>query len=202
MEPSVIAMIITLVLVVVGAVWRLIDWRSMAVKWVGNDPRKGQIYIKAGHDVRTVEGVRTKMFAKTQTYRYIDTDKQAYTIVIPGDKSPQPYPYDYIRGRRIIGMQDGHVVASPLGFMTDDECQKYNEGLTDLSLLSEGVNTYNAMKSVKQSHTPSWITWVVIIAVVVGAYFVYRNYFADEPIPESPTQQQGEIPPDLLERDM
>lgn len=202
MTAGTIIQIVIIVVILLAAAARIVDWRGLAVKWVGNNPVKAQIYIKAGHDIRSIPGVRTKMTSKAQTYRYTDVDKQVYTIVVAGDKADQPYPYEYIRGRRVIGISDGHVVASPLGFMTNAERVKYEMGLTEFSQLAEGINVVTAMRTVKKSKTPSWLTWLIIAVVVVGAYFLYSNYIAVDNVPAGPDQTeqagQGEIPIDKL----
>lgn len=192
--------IIIFLLILAGI--RLIDWRGWAVKWVGNNPAKGQIYIRAGRDRHTVEGKRGYVSALAQVYRYKD-GKEINVVIVPGPIPGPEYPYEFIRGRRIIEVEDGQLVATPLSTLSDAERKKYAESVTEISALTEGSSVVAALKTVKRQGQPKWLTWVIIGVVVVAAYLYYTNYMqGSEPVvqPSIPAQPST-IPPEALQEE-
>lgn len=195
-----------MVLIIVGllalAVVRSIDWKGKAIKWVGNNPDRGQVYVKAGHDLKTYPAKRTYISTKGQIYEY-ETEAGKLRVMVPGPgtkKKPQTeYPYEYIRGRRVIGIEDGLLVASPLGFMDPTDKKMYRESVTDVSAILEGAVFTNTVRSIKRTAQKA-INWILIIlAVGAAGYFIYTNYIApdtaDVPAETPPVEQ--EIPDDL-----
>lgn len=197
MNMTIVSSVVTITVLVIALVVSHVDWRKMATRWVGNNPSRAQIYIKAGDTVRTLEGERIYQGYEGQTYAY-KLDK-IYQVV--GLK--RNYPYNYIRGRRIIGLEDGVVVASPLGYMDNEELSKYHEGLTDLSALYQGKVMVEVMQSVKASKAISWIMVIIIGAVViVGAYFfLQKSGIIPGPVAPVAEQQTTEIPGPVLPKD-
>lgn len=182
-------MIIAVVLLFLAAIIRNIDWRAIAVKWVGNNPAKSQHYIEAGDTVHTVEGHRVMMAAEGQVYVYDDLDKETYIIDVENK-----YPYKYIRGRRIIGQSDGVLVANPLGYFRPEQVANINEGLTEVSQLSHGDLLIRAIKSVKSNKTKNMIIWLLVAAVLAGGYMWYRNNNKPEVIPTANVTQNVTMP--------
>lgn len=181
------------------AIIRNIDWKGRALKWVGNNPAKGQIYIRAGRDRHTVEGVRKYISPLAQVYHYTE-GKEKTIVIVPGPTPGPEYPYEFIRGRRFIEVEDGQLVATPLSTLSAVERTKYAESVTDISALTEGNAVVNALKSVKRQGSPKWITWIVIAVIVVGVLMFYNNYIKVDDIPVTPgTEQQGQIPPEVLQ---
>jgi hypothetical protein len=171
MSGSSIIMLVVSVLLLIGAVIRNIDWRSHAVKWVGNNPVKSQHYIAAGDTVHTVEGHRILMAGEGQTYVYEDTDGETYICDVTKE-----YPYKYIRGRRIIGQSDGELVSDPLGFFRHEQLEQINEGLTEISKLAEGSVLIAAIHSIKSNKTKTAImTWILVGVIAVGGFLYWRN---------------------------
>lgn len=196
------AMIAIIVILLLGAVARSINWRDLAVKWVGNNPARAQVYIKAGGDIYTVQGKRTHIEPKGQTYAFEDKDGKK-TVVLPGPGTKRTplveYPYLYIRGRRVVGIEDGQLVASPLGFMALEDKRKYAEGLTEVSAIIEGQTFVQAVRSIKRSKAGGISTWLLVGVVVLAAgFYWYMNYGPGaedvSPVPAVPEQQ---LPPDM-----
>lgn len=177
--------IVVLVLLFIGVIVRSIDWRKLAIKWVGNNPQHAQIYIKAGHDVHTVTGERGDTVNGQQQYIYEDNKKRKIVLL------PKKYPYDFIRGRRIIGLDDEKLVANPLGFFTGEELEEVKEGVGDMSEWTMGVAFLNALKSIKRAQSIDWLKYVIIVGGIIAAYFVYQNFFAPDEIEGVPDSQQN-----------
>lgn len=182
------------------AIARQIDWKKWAIKWVGNDPKKGQVYIRAGRDRHTVEGVRGYVSPLAQVYRYTD-GKEKNIVIVPGPVPGPEYPYEYIRGRRFIEVDDGQLVATALSSLSDAEKKKYAESVTDISALTEGSSVVAALKTVKRQGQPKWLTWVIVAVVVAAAYLYYSNYMQDSGPGQEPNipAQSGVIPPEKLQ---
>ena len=179
-----IPMLVTLIILFIVAIFRNIDWRARAVKWVGNNPANSQHYIEAGDTIHTVEGKRVLMAAEGQSYVYRDLDKEIYIIDIPPE-----YPYKYIRGRRIIGQSDGQLVSNPLGYFRPKQIALINEGLTEISELAHGDLLIRAIKSVASNKAKSMLMWLLITAAVAGAYMYYRSQNQTEtPVSANVTQ--------------
>ena len=162
------------VLLLVGAIVRSIDWRALAIKWVGNNPQHAQIYLKAGSNVKTIQGERGHVSADVQEYKYNsrnENGKKIKQIVI----IPVNYPYEYIRGRRIIGIMDGLLVSSPLGFMDQESLSKYRESEADISAFTESKTLVQLVRSIKSSKPVNWMMILVIIGVAVVGYLWYQN---------------------------
>jgi hypothetical protein len=162
------------VLLLIGAIVRSIDWRAIALKWVGNNPQHAQIYIKAGGNVKTIQGERGHVSGVDQEYIYEGRDKdgkkQKAIVIIPVG-----YPYEYIRGRRIIGIMDGLLVPSPLGFMDQESLAKYREAEADISAFTESKTLVQLVRSIKSSKPVNWMMILIIIGVAVVGYLWYQN---------------------------
>lgn len=165
---SIIFAIITLILLVIAIVWKSVDWKALAIKWVGNNPDRAQVYIKAGDTVRTVPGKRFYISAEGDLYSY-KPDKITYILATP--RRPVEYPYQYIRGRRIIGLEDGYVVASPLGFMPEELKTKYAEGVSDISAMEEGNISVKAIHSIKSKGLNNWVIYAIVALVIAGGIY-------------------------------
>jgi hypothetical protein len=172
MNASLIFPVITLILLVVAIIWKSVDWKALAIKWVGNNPKRAQVYLKAGDTVRTVQGERFYIGADGDYYHY---KPEKITLVVITPRKPIEYPYEYIRGRRIIGIEDGQVVASPLGFMTQELKSKYNEGVSDLSSIEEGNTMVKAIHSIKSNRLTNWLIYAIIAVVIAGGIYFYMN---------------------------
>jgi hypothetical protein len=171
MNPIVIE-IITLVLLAFAILWKLIDWQALAIKWVGNDPDRAQIYIKAGDTVRTIRGERIYNGAEGDIYIY-KPEKFNQIIILP--RARTPYPYYFIRGRRIIGIEDGHIIASPLGFMPENMRDIYKEGVSDVSAIQDGNTMVRAIHSLKSLKVGNMLLIGLAFVLVVGGIFYYLN---------------------------
>jgi hypothetical protein len=173
MNPMI--MLIIAIVLFIGAIIREIDWKKHAINWVGNNPARGQIYVKAGDTLRTFEGKRDKNNESFYTWA---EGKQIKSVSLPVD-----YPYEYIRGRRIIGVDDGQPVASPLGSMTADERRKCTLTDLELSVMVESKDVVLAMKTINQSRKMNWVMIVIIAGVVVFGLLYYQNNIAEKAVP-------------------
>lgn len=164
---AVLMMVLAWILVIFG-ILRQFDWRQMAIKWVGNDPRKCVIYESVGDTVLPpVIGKRHKSNRLCYEYKRHGDDCMVFLN--------KDYPYKYISGRRVIGVQDGRVVASPLGFMTDAELSKYKETQVDIQIQMEANAVLKALSSIKLKATLNILTFIIIAAIALGGYIMYKN---------------------------
>jgi hypothetical protein len=170
--PSTIFAIVTLVLLLFAVLWKWIDWERLAINWVGNNPARAQVYTKAGDTIKTCRGERFYIGTEGDMYIY-KPDKMNLVAICPRGKNQ--YPYYYIRGRRIIGVEDGYVVAMPLGFMPEDMIGRYKEGVTDISSIEEGNVMVKAIHSIKSNKVGNWILIGIIVLAVIGGAYVYFN---------------------------
>ena len=178
-------MIISIVVLFVLVIIRQIPWRDWAIKWVGNNPEHAQIYVHAGNTSRTVEGERiyigtTKVdypegqlaeYHICSVYLYKIAAKYSQVIFVDDDC----YEFDYIRGRRILGVTDGMLVPNPLGNQDATMTNKYREGLLDLSHLWESGVMVAALKSVKSTKVVSYMIYIVIGLIALAGLYYYMS---------------------------
>lgn len=218
--------IITVVILVIAIIIKLIPWRDWAVSWVGDNPARAQIYIKAGSLVYTIEGKRVLMHPAAQAYQY-ESDDGKLLVWVPGPGMPeraaldhngkeiidsdtkQPvklpeinqveYPYVYIRGRRMIFIEDGQLVASAPWYMSEADKRKYSESVTEVSEAFNSGVYVSAIRSVKRPGAFSWKWIVVVLIIAAAAYYFYtqNSQPAGSPVNPGtiPQQTQPQIPP-------
>lgn len=188
MQVSIIFPIVNLVFLFLAIVWKLVDWRELAIKWVGNNPEHAQVYVNLGGTVRTYQGERIFIGADADIYAFKSDARDWYQVVfLPRSGLDEKknrinieYPYDYIVGRRIIGLKDGQLVASPLGFMEKMDIVKYHEGVSEISAAVRGNEMVKAMKSVKTTRAKNWMKYLLIAIIAVGLFFVYQHFKAGQ----------------------
>ncbi len=183
---------LTIAVLAIALVANRIDWKALAVKWVGYNPERGQLYIKAGSHLRTVEAQRFFEAKEGELYFYKANSKLYHIVALPTD-----YPHEEIRGRRVIGVEDGQIVAHPLGYMDEAQRAKYNEGLTELSALTLGHAVSKALDSVKPQKVFQWMTIVLVVLGIAAAiyWFNFRPQEIAAPGAEQPNQTQ-QAPPE------
>lgn len=174
--------IIILAFLILLLIANRIPWRDWAIKWVKYNPQKGVIYIKTGMYVTKYFSKRFYEADEGQMY-YYDQGKIKEQVVI----IPKQYPHIDIAGYRMIGLEDGHLVANPLGFFDPVQMAKYREGKTDISALARGNNMIMAMHSVKSHKTSDILKWALVAIIVVGAYLGYQHFIAKPAVQTSPT---------------
>lgn len=164
-----IIMLILAILLLVGAVIRSIDWRKYAVNWVSPDPRKATVFVKIGSIVMPIIGERDRDNVLMYNYK-IGKDKLTITL-------PANYPEEFLRsnGRRIIGVEDGKAVASPLGFMSEADLKKYRESSTEISVLAHSQAVVKALRSISDTKPVNWLMIIIIGIVAVAGLYWYSN---------------------------
>lgn len=194
-----VIMLVVAILLLVGAVIRSIEWRKIAVNWVSPDPKNATIFIKSGNIVKPVLAERDR--DNLQIYNYKE-GKVKKSIVLPAN-----YPEEYLRssGRRIIGIQDGQAVASPLGFMSSDDLVKYRESPVEISVLVNSHAVIKALRSISETKPFNWMILLVIGAVIVIGLYFFQNYNkavpGNQPVQSIPAQnitQPGGISPVII----
>jgi hypothetical protein len=162
-------MLVVAILLLLGAVARSIEWRKIAVNWVAADPKHATIFIKTGSIIKPCLGERDK----DNILMYIYKDgKDKMTVTLPAN-----YPEEFLRsnGRRIIGVEDGKPIASPLGFMSDVDLKKYRESSVELSILAQSQAVVKALRSISETKPFNWGLVVIIGIVVVAGMYWYSN---------------------------
>jgi hypothetical protein len=166
-------MLAILILIIIGIIIKQIPWKDIAIKWVGNNPNRAIVYVKAGDTIRKADGKQDKV--SKQTYHW-KMNKKKENIIL-GDN----YPYEYIAGHRVIGVEDGKAVASPLGFWPKQLQDKYLENSTDISMILEQQAVVKALHSIRQSRPLNWMTILIIGLVVVGGLWYYNTNLKEKP---------------------
>jgi hypothetical protein len=164
-----IIMLVVAILFLVGAVVRSIDWRKYAVNWVSPDPKKATVFVKIGSIVMPILGERDRDNVLMYNYK-IGKDK--LTIVLPAS-----YPEEFLRsnGRRIIGVEDGKAIASPLGFMSEVDLKKYRESSTEISVLANSQAVVKALRSISDTKPFNWLMIIIIGVVAIAGLYWYSN---------------------------
>lgn len=158
------------ILLLVLAIIRSIEWRKLALKWVGYNPDRAQVYVKSGSNIApAVLGVRDKENPNIYHYREFNATKGKTSITLPDD-----YPHENLYGRRLIGVADGKAVASPFGFMSAADLVKYRESKYEVSVLAQGQAVVKALKSIAEVKPFNW-NWIIIIAIGGAAIFWFMN---------------------------
>jgi hypothetical protein len=194
--------IIILILVVIFIVWKLIDWKEIAYNWIGYNPKKCVCYVRSGGHIRPYLGVWDHEESKADIYKY-KTKKGIELVTVP-----KTYPHDDIYGRRVIGVENGVIYASPLGSMSAKErglCVANNNPRL-LSDLWESHVWSLGLRSMKTKKAGSMITWLIIAAVVVGGLILLNKngllpFGNNQPISQTTEQtaeNTGQIPAELL----
>ncbi len=201
MTGSMIGLIVTIIILFIIIVIRQIDWRQKAVEWVGNNPARAQVYVHAGHTSQTVQGTRvfqgtTKCMVheveewhEVSVYRY-QLVKDYHLLIFVDDTT---YDYDYIRGRRILGVNDGVLVPNPLGNSDETMRGKYREGILDLSMLHDSQVEVQALKSLKSNRLTNWMIYGLVLLVVAGGIYYYisnNSKQAAQPAAQPPAVEQ------------
>ena len=162
-----IIMLVSVVLLLVGAIVRSVDWKGIAIRWVGYNPSRAQVYIKAGNHVRTVEGKRDK--DNDLIYHY-KIDKKEKTLIVTAN-----YPHEDIRGRRIIGICDGVVVPSPLGFMSAEEIKHFKETEQEVSAVLHSALITKMLKSLSSGKALNWLMVVIVLGGLAVGYMLFKD---------------------------
>lgn len=170
---SIMISLITVIVLLIFAILRTIDWRSLASRWVGYNPERAKVCVREGMRVRVGIGKRVWSGVEGQMYVYKHKGDKYSTVCIV----PLNYPHVENEGYRLIGVTDGRVVADPLGLFDELEQAKYHESVTDISAIDEGNTMVKAIRSVKTNKLQNIMTYILIAAVVAGAmwYFFGRN---------------------------
>lgn len=165
-----IIMLVVAILLLILAIIRTIEWRRLALKWVGYNPDRAQVYVKSGNNISpAVLGVRDKDNPNIYHYREFNNPKDKSSVILPDD-----YPHENLYGRRLIGVIDGKAVASPFGFMKDEDLKKYRETKYEVSVLTLGQAVVKALKSIAEVKPFNW-NWLVIAGIAAAAVFWYVN---------------------------
>jgi hypothetical protein len=164
-----VIMLIIAILLLIGAVVRSIDWRKYAVNWVSPDPKKATVFVKIGSIVMPVIGERDRDNIMMYNYK-IGKDKLTITL-------PANYPEEFLRsnGRRIIGVEDGKAIASPLGFMSEADIKKYRESSTEISVLAHSQAVVKALRSISDTKPVNWMMIIIIGIVAIAGLYWYSN---------------------------
>jgi len=164
-----IIMLIVAIVLLIGAVIRQIDWRKYAVNWVAPDSKKATIFLKMGSIVKPLLAERDK--DNFLMYNYKDGKEKLFIVLTAN------YPEEYLRsnGRRIIGVEDGKAIASPLGFMSEADLKKYRESSIEISVLAQSQAVVKALRSINDSKPINWMMLIIIGIVAIAGIYWYSN---------------------------
>jgi len=158
-----------------------------------DNPEKAWIFIDIAGRYKHVKGVLSDKKDTGEVWKYnIAGHKQI--VVIPNDI--KFYPIKYWKRRRVIGVQNGNVVASPLGDKKPEKETGNISLIRDLTLSHIGSDMVKAMSSGKIN----WLVFIIIIAIVVviavgGGIFLYSKQSQKNIIPATPTTSSTTLPP-------
>lgn len=164
-----IIMLIVVIVLLIGAVIRQIDWRKYAVNWVAPDSKKATVFIKMGSIVKPLSAERDR--DNVLMYNYKD-GKNKLVVTLPAN-----YPEEYLRsnGRRIIGIEDGKAIASPLGFMSEVDLKKYRESSIEISVMVQSQAVVKALRSISDTRPINWMMLIIIGIVAIAGIYWYSN---------------------------
>jgi len=164
----------------VGIIAVVVDWRKMLREHYANNPEKAVIYIKCGSDVVKMKGKRIYPSDDGDLYVYRRAGKRAVVAV------PFEYPYEFIEGRRMIGVLDGEATASP--FNIGDV---RGEGVCDVSGLVLGNTLVKLIEALTGKGQPPWLWIVVVVGVALVGYVVYQFFMGGAVAPVVPVPPPG-----------
>jgi hypothetical protein len=164
-----IIMLVVAILLLIGAVLRSIEWRKLAANWVASDPKHATVFVKTGSIIKPCIGERDR--DNDLMYNYKD-GKEKKTITLPVN-----YPEEFLRsnGRRIIGVEDGKSIASPLGFMSEGDLKKYRESSVEISVLAQSQAIVKALRSISDTKPFNWGIVIIIGIVAIAGLYWYSN---------------------------
>lgn len=160
-----------LILVFTGAViYFVVDWRGLAVKWVGDNPDYGMAYVKVGGKWRYRESEISHKYRGQWTYTRTEgtkkkpvfiTDRVPISVINRGE-------FDEYTGRLLYRIRDGSSIAEP--FSTDDgDVINYPSRLISADLLAEvAVYLNESVKGLKKAFDwrPLAIIGIIILLVL------------------------------------
>ena len=123
-----------------------------------------------------------------ELFQYYDCDGEQQIIAVPN--IPKYFPIKYWKHKRVIGVLNGNIVASPLGNQQPEEETGKKTLLKDLALSHIGSGMIKAMSSTK-TNIAMIIMIIVIVAMVIGGSLYYYN---ESNSTTMPTTNQ-ELPP-------
>lgn len=163
-----------ILLIVIGLL-TMVDWYKVFNRKWGDNPAKARVYVEYGEKIEPCEGKLYGVLEDCAIYQFT-WNKTEHMVQVP-----HTYPWKFIRGYRKIRYFPGNAWAQPL----EGESCNYKGGSRELNVTIEGQTTIDMVKSVKGRKAVGIIGIIVIVAVViVGGWFVYNNFIADnEPTP-------------------
>ena len=157
--------IVFAVVIILLMVAAFIDWRGLIEKWLGNNPSNGLVYVKAGNQIVAVKAKRDYVAAEGQLYLYRWLGKVCEVVV------PENYGYSYFRGRRVIGVEDGKLLASPLGNASPDKL-----GESDVSSLILGRTVVDLVRTITGKKSSPWLWLLIGLGVGLIGFMLYQHF--------------------------
>lgn len=165
MSPFV--MLIIAALLLIGAVLREVDWRKHALNWVGYNPARAKIVVIRGNNLKVYEGFQHKTHG--EIYGWKDK-KDTHQVTLPAN-----YPHENLNGYRVIGVVDGLPVASPFGYMSDEQVKACVETAKEVEAIVQSDIVVKVLKSISQSKPINWMTVIIVGAVLVAGVYWYST---------------------------
>jgi flagellar basal body-associated protein FliL len=150
-----------------------------------DNPEKAWVFIDIAGRYKHVKGRLIDKKAEGEAWEY-EIAGRKNIVVIPNDI--KFYPIKYWKRRRVIGVQNNNIVASPLGDKKPEKETGNISLIKDLTLSHIGSDMVKAMSSGKTN----WMILIIIIAIVViiavgGGIFLYSKQSQNNLIPATPT---------------
>lgn len=182
-----------MIVMAVFLVLRQVDWKKRAIKWVGNDPKRAVLYIQTGVEIQKVYGRRTYVAddGSTYAYRHLDINRE---VVLPMN-----FPVRWIDGKLMIGLKDGMLIASPMGFhgelVKDDGKVIANYPEMPITSFYKSRLAVQMFQSLSGPSMSMWMMLAVVGAIGIVGYFGMQFLGGGEVVDAVPTPTGIEFEP-------
>lgn len=157
------------VLLVIGLLMSLIDWRKIFERLFGNNPMKARVYVETDEQVEVMNGKMVYSGTKGMMYQY-HWQKENCVVCVPFD-----YPYKYLNGRRMIRVRCGEV--SPRAW---DGKPLASEGVFSVSALVYSHLVREAVMAMTSKKQTPWLWIMIISGVLLAGYILYTYVLAPQ----------------------
>jgi hypothetical protein len=170
------------VFLIVIAVILQLPWRKWLYNKYGDNPLKARIYVAVGNKEFPVNGELKKANKDGLVYEY-KWEKKLRAVALPKD-----YSVVFIAGtgRRKIRVIAGQLTASPM-----DGSNSETFGQTEYDTLIRSGIAVDVVNSLTGKKAVNWLIMIIIIAVAVGGYLVFKNMNKPAEIGPTPTSNQS-----------
>ena len=171
---------------VIIAILRSVDWYSVFASRYGNDPTKAKVYVDYGENEVFYDGWYVGNDDQWFYYDYF-INKTRHTAIVPIGWS-----MIFVRGRRKICVDFGDEWAKPL---LAGDAYPATMGSETLNKAIDKRLALEMIKSIKSRKGVSIGMWLVILAVVAVGLFFWKPWQSKTVQPVPVTQNQTQVQP-------